>query len=146
MTSPFNYRALNVLECLSLIVSIFTFYCGLAFNDENTSDGGKILLSVLLIGVNSALAIAFGLAVHFYADRFATAKLKSMDRVDVPALSFARMALLASLLFAQTASDLSARMRKLVMSQAPSFDHSRESDRCEHAEQRSVAPQAAQTG
>ena len=133
-----------MLECLSLVVSIFTFYCGVASNDENTSDEVKVLLSVLLVGVNSALAIVFVMAVYFYADRFVTAKLRSMDGVDVPTLSFARIGLVASLLFAQTASDLSARMQKLLMPLTSCSRRPAKLDCPEKAELRSVVP--AQNG
>ena len=121
-------------------MSIFTFYCGIVFNDENTTNGGRILLSVLLIVVNSVLAIAFFTAMYAYADRFTGAKLKLMNAADIPAHSFARMVLFISILFEQTASNFSARVRKLIRPRNLSSRHLTDLNFSEQTEHGPVVP------
>ena len=72
---PFKYPILNILESFSLIVSIFTFYSGIVFNDSNTSYPAKVLLSCLLILINVSLFVMFVVRVLMDVDKFITAKL-----------------------------------------------------------------------
>lgn len=39
---------LNQLETLSLLMSLLTFYSGVVFNDKNTSDSGKLVMTVVI--------------------------------------------------------------------------------------------------
>lgn len=56
---PYEYLILNLMETASLLTSILTFYFGLIFNDERTSDDVSVVLSFILLGVILALYIAF---------------------------------------------------------------------------------------
>eukprot|EP00210_Caulerpa_lentillifera_P007342 g7018.t1 len=84
IATPFKYKILNVLESFSLVVSIFTFYAGIVFNDENTSEPAKVLLSILLIIINASLFIMFVARVFVDVDKFITAKLRLLGVVDIP--------------------------------------------------------------
>lgn len=84
IATPFKHQILNVLESFSLVVSIFTFYAGMVFNDENTSDPAKVLLSILLIIINASLFALFVVRVFMDVDKFITAKLHLLGVVDIP--------------------------------------------------------------
>eukprot|EP00210_Caulerpa_lentillifera_P007341 g7017.t1 len=85
IAKPFKYFPLNILEGCSLIVSIFTFYTGVVFNDENTTHVADILLSALLVLINLGLVIAFLVCVFIYTDKYVVAKLNSLGFSNVPA-------------------------------------------------------------
>jgi len=109
IATPFKYLALNILEGCSLVVTIFTFYAGVVFNDENTSESAEVLLSVLLVLINLLLVLVFFCTVFVYGDRYVVAKLKYLDVTNVPKNPIVRMLLLASL--------LSDQFRKIVATQ-----------------------------
>ena len=98
IATPFKYRLLNVLEGCSLVVSIVTFYAGVVFNDANTSDSAKILLSIILVFINALLMVVILLSVFIHGDKYVVAKLKSMDVADIPENPIHRMILLAFIL------------------------------------------------
>lgn len=81
---PFKFLPLNILEALSLTVSFFAFYCGIAFNDENTSDIVKLVFSVIMISVTLVLVVIFVATICFYSDMYVTAKLKFLGRTNIP--------------------------------------------------------------
>ena len=95
IATPFKYRLLNMLEGCSLIVSIITFYAGVVFNDTNTSDGAKVLLSVILMFVNALLMVVILFSVFVHGDKYVLARLKSLDVTDIPENPILRMTLLA---------------------------------------------------
>lgn len=84
VATPFKHRILNVLESFSLLVSIFTFYAGIVFNDENTSEPAKVLLSILLVVINASLFVLFVVRVFIDVDNFITAKLHLLGVKDIP--------------------------------------------------------------
>lgn len=94
---PFKYPILNVLESFSLLVSIFTFYSGIVFNDSNTSYPAKVLLSCLLILINLSLFLMFVGRVLMDVDKFITAKLIIFGAEEVPRRFFGRCIRLASI-------------------------------------------------
>lgn len=98
IATPFKYLPLNILEGCSLVVTIFTFYAGVVFNDENTSEHAEVLLSVLLVIINSLLVVVFICTVFVYGDKYVVAKLKFLDVTNLPRSPISRMLLLASLL------------------------------------------------
>ena len=84
VATPFKYRILNVLESFSLLVSIFTFYSGIVFNDKNTSDAAKVLLSASLVLINTSLFAMFMVRVLMDVDKFITAKLVLFGETELP--------------------------------------------------------------
>ena len=112
VATPFTYLNLNVLETCSLLVSIFTFYSGIVFNDENTTDGGEVLLSVLLVVVNALLALVFCMTVYVYADRCIAEKLKSLGVNDMPKFLWTKATLLICLLFSAGVRAVNVTLRQ----------------------------------
>lgn len=80
---PFRYKVLNVLEGMSLVVSITTFYSGIVFNDSNTSTAAEILLTVLLLIANISLVFYLLYKMYEYFDSFVIAKLFHIN-VQIP--------------------------------------------------------------
>jgi len=79
---PYKYKTLNILEAISLIVSILTFYAGVVFNDDNTSPGAEVLLTVLLFVVNTGLALYMLFKIAHYVDAYVTARLRAYGTKD----------------------------------------------------------------
>ncbi|CAD7704984.1 unnamed protein product [Ostreobium quekettii] len=50
---------LNHLESFSIFASIVTFYAGVVFNDENTTEGGTVVMTVFVLFVNIVLLVYF---------------------------------------------------------------------------------------
>lgn len=98
VATPFKYTILNVLESFSLIVSIFTFYAGIVFNDSNTSYPAKVLLSCLLLLINASLFLMFVIRVLMDVDKFITAKLIILGEVEIPSGFVGRTMRLASMM------------------------------------------------
>ena len=98
IAAPFKYPRLNVLEGCSLMVSIFSFYGGVVFNDANTSEYARVLLTVILVIVNSLLMAVILFAVFFYGDKCVEAQLKLMEATDIPRNPIRRMIRLAFVL------------------------------------------------
>lgn len=94
IATPFRYFSLNVLEALSLMVSIFTFYSGVVFNDENTTATAKVFLSVLGLIINAILVSIFILTIFHYGDKYITAKLRYHGQTNIPSNPISRMILL----------------------------------------------------
>lgn len=71
-----NQVTLNSLEGVSLMMSIAVFYSGIIFNDDNTSDVGKLIMSIFTFSMNAAFVgfilyrLYYGahVAVNFYCD------------------------------------------------------------------------------
>ena len=112
IASPFKYSLLNVLEGCSLVVSIFAFYAGIVFNDENTADTAKTVLSAIVVVVSALLAIVFGLTLYVYTDRYIVAMLKNLGVTQIPTYPFSRMSLLIRTLCHQAAVRVCSRMNR----------------------------------
>lgn len=114
IAAPFKYLLLNILEGCSLLVSIFTFYAGVVFNDENTTDTADILLSALLVLINLSLVTVFLVCVFKYGDKYVVAKLKFLGVHDIPANFFPRVVKLARVVAGQAASSLANTLRQTL--------------------------------
>lgn len=82
---PYSEEApkLNFYELLSLSVSTFTFFAGVVFEDANTSDGARIVISVLLIALNATFVVyCFSELVHESA-ALIEQKLKDLE-IETP--------------------------------------------------------------
>lgn len=80
--NPFRkeFSIVNVMESLSLLVSLLVFLSSLCFSDERVSEGAKITITVVILLCNGALLIYF---VAFFVD-FALDLIRlSLDRADV---------------------------------------------------------------
>eukprot|EP00210_Caulerpa_lentillifera_P006197 g5921.t1 len=104
--APFKYTLLNVLEGCSLLVSIFTFYAGVVFNDENTSQVARVLLTTLLVLINLSLVAVFLATVFIYGDKCVTARLQCLEVADIPKNCICRLIKLASVVSAQARMNL----------------------------------------
>lgn len=113
---PFKYRILNILEGCSLAVSIFTFYAGIVFNDNNTSSIAKSLLTVVLFITNTGLAMYLVYKITVYLDQFVTARLKIYRGIQVPSSFVGRCWALFRTVISSVASGQSKghRMRQLA--------------------------------
>ncbi|GMH39837.1 hypothetical protein BSKO_07741 [Bryopsis sp. KO-2023] len=78
---PYKYTTLNVLESASLVVSIFTFYSGIMYNDDNTSTQARVLLSTVLLALNFGLVILFLWRGYHLIDMIVTARLKNFRSI-----------------------------------------------------------------
>ncbi|CAD7697134.1 unnamed protein product [Ostreobium quekettii] len=72
---PYKYDALNLVEGLSLLVSILTFYSGVVFNDENTSTAARHLFTGVVLLANLVVVGCFLFMLFRYLDVFVTARL-----------------------------------------------------------------------
>lgn len=98
---PFKYLPLNILEALSLLVSFFTFYCGVVFNDENTSETARIVLSIGIMTINSILVLIFVVTICLYSDKYLSAKLKYLGQSNVPNNTVLKLMRLATMISGQ---------------------------------------------
>jgi len=90
LAHPFKYNSLNVLESLSLLASIFVFYAGVIFKDPNTSYGGKVVLSIIILFTNISI-VGFFLYCLFNAyDHLIIVKLR-MAKAPIPETVFQRI-------------------------------------------------------
>lgn len=48
---------LNILETISLFLSFLTFYSGAVFNDDNTSEAGRMILMVIVVLFNTVFSV-----------------------------------------------------------------------------------------
>lgn len=97
LAQPFKYRSLNVLESLSLLASIFIFYSGVVFRDPNTSYGGKVVLSVIIICTNIAMVILFIHRLFDSYDHLIIVKLKLEKVESIPNRAIDRVRIFACL-------------------------------------------------
>eukprot|EP00210_Caulerpa_lentillifera_P006048 g5780.t1 len=125
IAAPFKYLLLNILEGCSLLVSIFTFYSGVVFNDENTTQAANILLSTLLVLINLSLITVFLVCVFKYGDKYVVAKLKFLGIQDVPANFFPRVIKLASVVASQAATSLANTLRQTLRGSQDSTQRTR---------------------
>jgi len=83
LASPYKFVSLNVLESLSLLASIFIFYSGIVFRDDNTSYAGKVILSIIIIVTNIAMVVLFLHRLITAYDNLVIVKLR-VAKVDIP--------------------------------------------------------------
>ncbi|GMH38574.1 hypothetical protein BSKO_06458 [Bryopsis sp. KO-2023] len=113
-----EYSTLNTLEGTSLVVSIFTFYSGIIYNDPNTSMTARGLFSAMLLVLNVCLVGLFVWRVWKSLDLVVTARLRNL-RQAVPDGVYARFTKLAAVYAAMArektrgkASSMMVRMKR----------------------------------
>lgn len=93
LTQPFKHVSLNVLESLSLLASIGIFYGGVIFKDPNTSDSGRIFLSILIVLTNLAMVCIFVYKLFMSYDYLFIVKLRLNDINPIPPTFIGRVRL-----------------------------------------------------
>ncbi|CAD7697722.1 unnamed protein product [Ostreobium quekettii] len=75
VANPYKYDRLNELEGASLVVTMVTLYSSLVFQDDNTSNAGRVAMSVVVTIFNVAFVLILCLEIYMNTDRYADAKI-----------------------------------------------------------------------
>ena len=91
LAQPYKYASLNLLESLSLLASIFIFYSGVVFRDPNTSYGGKVVLSIIIIVTNVFMVGLFVYRLLVAYDQLIIVKLRLEKAEYIPERAIERV-------------------------------------------------------
>lgn len=83
LVQPFRNTKLNYLEAASLVVSAFTFYSGIVFNDPKTSTVAEVGVSVVLFAIMIVFVVAAAFQVYYNLDLYMYARLGHLEVQDL---------------------------------------------------------------